>query len=147
MPASRRADHVRPPTTPIVDDGVLTQAELDFLVDAAIARWADAGLSAEQVAVLENLTFSVGDMSGLYLGSFAPGHITLDCDAAGHGWFLDATPLDDAEFGQRSARRGCGPRPSERAGRALRRAHHRHARDGPRARPGGLATRRATATT
>ena len=38
-------------------------------------------------------------MSGLNLGSFTPAHITLDADAAGHGWYLDATPLDDAEFG------------------------------------------------
>ena len=46
-----------PPAAPaahpvIVNDGVLSQAELDYFVDAAIARWADAGLTAEQVAAL-----------------------------------------------------------------------------------------------
>src|SRR5262249_58424485 len=28
----------------------------------------------------------------------APGHITLDDDAAGNGWFVDPTPQDNAEF-------------------------------------------------
>ena len=94
------AEPRRPPTHPvIVDDGVLTQAELDFLVDAAIARWSDAGLTAAQLDALEAMTFGVADMSGLHLGSFAPAQITLDADAAGRGWYLDATPLDDAEFG------------------------------------------------
>ena len=99
-PVSPQADAPTAPASPIVDDGVLSQAELDFIVNAAIARWADAGLSAEQIAVLEHMTFSVGDMSGLNLGAFATGHITLDSDAAGNGWFLDATPGDDFEFGQ-----------------------------------------------
>jgi hypothetical protein len=83
----------------IVDDGVLSQSELDYFVDAAILRWTNAGLSAEQVAALEAMTFAVGDMSGMYLGSFAPGLITLDSDAAGRGWYLDGTPLEDSEFG------------------------------------------------
>jgi hypothetical protein len=79
---------ITPPTPPtphpvIVDDGYLSQAELDWFVDAAIARWSAAGLTPEQIAVLEQVTFSVGDMAGLYLGSFAPGVITLDSDGAG----------------------------------------------------------------
>ena len=45
------------------------------------------------------MNFAVADMSGLNLGSFAPTQITLDADAAGRGWYLDATPGDDAEFG------------------------------------------------
>ena len=45
------------------------------------------------------MTFGVADMSGLNLGAFAPTQITLDADAAGRGWYLDATPRDDAEFG------------------------------------------------
>ena len=77
----------------------LSQAELDYFVDAAIARWAEAGLSPEQLAALEAMDFTVADMSGLYLGSFSPSVITIDADAAGSGWFLDATPLEDSEFG------------------------------------------------
>ena len=28
----------------------------------------------------------------------SPGHITIDTDAAGHGWFVDPTPNDNSEF-------------------------------------------------
>jgi hypothetical protein len=77
----------------------LTQAELDGIVNAAIARWSATGLTAEQAAALETMTFSVAELSGLNLGSFTPAQITLDADAAGHGWYLDGTPRDDAEFG------------------------------------------------
>ena len=45
------------------------------------------------------MSFGVADMAGLNLGAFAPTQITLDADAAGRGWYLDATPGDDAEFG------------------------------------------------
>jgi hypothetical protein len=83
----------------IVDDGVLSQSELDYFVDAAIARWEAAGLTAEQVAALHDMTFSVADMPGWYLGSYSPDAVRLDSDAAGYGWFLDATPLEDSEFG------------------------------------------------
>ncbi len=96
-----------PATTPetpaaqsvIVDDGVLTQAELDFFVDAAITRWTATGLTDEQVAALNAMEFSVASMDGIYLGTFTPGLITFDADAAGSGWFLDGTPLEDSEFG------------------------------------------------
>src|SRR5262249_1402806 len=96
------ADTTPPPPSPapphpvIIDDGVLSQAELNYFVDAAIARWSATGLTAEQVAALEHMSFSVADMAGLNLGAFAPGAITLDADAAGRGWYLDATPRDDA---------------------------------------------------
>ncbi len=97
---------VTPPATPpaaahpvIVDDGVLSQSELDWFVDAAIARWEAAGLTAEQSAALHDMTFSVADMPAWYLGAYAPGAVQLDSDGAGYGWFLDATPLDDSEFG------------------------------------------------
>ena len=32
------------------------------------------------------------------LGQAAGQSITLDADAAGYGWYVDPTPLDDAEF-------------------------------------------------
>jgi hypothetical protein len=87
------------PATTIVNDGVLSQAELDYFVDAAIARWSATGLTTAQIDALEAMTFGVADLSGLNLGAFTPAQITLDADAAGHGWYLDGTPRDDAEFG------------------------------------------------
>lgn len=89
------------PVDPVIfDDGALSQAELDDFVDAAIARWTATGLTAEQIAALRAMTFTIAAMPGDSLGSFQPGLITLDDDAAGRGWFLDATPLDDSEFGR-----------------------------------------------
>ncbi|MEA2876326.1 MAG: hypothetical protein QOF14_1522 [Hyphomicrobiales bacterium] len=76
----------------------LTQAELDGIVQTAIARWEATGLTAEQDAYLHSVSFSVSDLAGLYLGSALPGHITIDADAAGYGWYVDANPADDAEF-------------------------------------------------
>jgi VCBS repeat-containing protein len=84
---------------PVVDDGLLSQAELDAMVDAAMQRWAEAGLTADQLAALRELHFTVADMTGWYLGSYQPNLITLDVDAAGHGWYVDTTPLNDSEFG------------------------------------------------
>src|SRR5262249_42959088 len=86
------------PATPIVDDGVLTQAEVDFLVAAAINRWSAAGFTAEQLAFVQSVTCTVADLPGWYLGSAGDGVVTLDVNAAGNQWFVDATPLDDAEF-------------------------------------------------
>lgn len=43
-----------------------------------------------------NLTF--GDLPGEALGQSQGNTITLDLDAAGHGWFLDSTAWDNEEF-------------------------------------------------
>jgi hypothetical protein len=86
------------PVSPILDDGLLSQAELDYLIEAAIQRWISAGLSAEQLAFIESVSFEIGHMSGWHLGSASAGHIIIDSDAAGFGWYIDSTPLDDAEF-------------------------------------------------
>ena len=82
----------------IVDDNTLTQAELDYLVEAAIDRWAAAGASAEQLAAMRATHFSISEMMGTYLGTSTPGNVYVDSDGAGHGWFLDHTPGEDSEF-------------------------------------------------
>jgi large repetitive protein len=60
--------------------------------------WAVAGLSAEQLAALDGLNFTIDDLDGLQLGTTFSNVITIDADAAGHGWFIDPTPQDDSEF-------------------------------------------------
>ena len=64
------------------------------------------------------MTFGVADMAGLNLGAFAPTQITLDADAAGRGWYLDATPARRRRVRRRaSPPRGCRPtRPGRRPG-------------------------------
>lgn len=82
----------------VVDNGVLSQAELDYLVDAAIERWIAAGASAEQVAAMRSASFSVADMTGVQLGMSDGSTIYVDNDGGRAGWFLDTTPDADEEY-------------------------------------------------
>jgi hypothetical protein len=76
----------------------LTQLALDTIVAAAISQWAAAGASASQLAAMHATTFSVEDLAGKAVGDESTGHIAIDVDAAGHGWFVDPTPNDNSEF-------------------------------------------------
>jgi hypothetical protein len=82
----------------VIDDGILSQAELGLIVEAAIGRWIAAGATEEQVAAMRAVNVSVSDLGGLTLGESGVGTITLDSDAAGWRWFVDATPDDDSEY-------------------------------------------------
>jgi VCBS repeat-containing protein len=89
-----------PPATDVtnVNNGILTQADLDAIVAAALQRWEATGLSQAQIAYLQNVTFGIADLGGLYLGEAQNGQVTIDNDAAGHGWYIDPTPMSDGEF-------------------------------------------------
>ena len=43
----------------VIDDGILSEAELDMIIDAAIQRWADAGATAEQLDAMRAATVTV----------------------------------------------------------------------------------------
>ncbi len=77
----------------------LTQAELNAAVAAAIANWKAAGLSDDKIAQLEHTTYDVADITSGWLGQSTPGHVTVDVNADGHGWYIDPTPTDNSEFG------------------------------------------------
>jgi hypothetical protein len=80
-------------------DTLLTEDALSPIVEEAIARLAEAyTLDASRLALLNSVTFEIADFEGLNLGYTVNTHITLDLDAAGHGWFVDTTPADDLEF-------------------------------------------------
>jgi hypothetical protein len=85
-------------SSPVVDDGVLTQTEVGFLVDQAIARWEAAGATTDQLAAMRAANFIVADMPGVEAGTSSGHTILLDSNGAGFGWFVDATPGDDNEF-------------------------------------------------
>ena len=88
--------HAAAPTT---GEMHLTQAELNSVVSAAIADWAAAGATAAQIAAMQATTFSITDLAGNTIGDESqPSHITIDVDAAGHGWYVDPTPSDNFEF-------------------------------------------------
>jgi Ca2+-binding RTX toxin-like protein len=76
----------------------LTPSEVSAMAQAAIARWAEAGLSAANVAKLQALSFDIADLPAGQLATATSTKITLDETAAGYGWFFDATPSDDNEF-------------------------------------------------
>ena len=85
-------------SSPTPGDTDLSQAELNSVVAAAIAQWAHAGATPTQLAALAAITFSVADLSGNAIGEHSAGHIVIDTDAAGHGWYIDPTPSDSSEF-------------------------------------------------
>ncbi len=77
----------------------LAQAQLDHLFTAAIERWTATGLTTKQIAAMRSLKFEIADLPGVYLAEVAGDRIRIDRDAGGYGWFVDATPMDDVEFG------------------------------------------------
>jgi len=76
----------------------LTPDQVGPIFDAAVARWAAAGLSPDLVAQLSRTPVRIADLSGSEVGLAEPGEIVLSRDAAGNGWYVDPTPLDDSEF-------------------------------------------------
>jgi len=76
----------------------LSQAEVQPLVNEAIARWEATSLTAAQVDLLRSVTFQIADLGGTTLGLESGTVITIDDNAAGWGWFVDTTPSDDSEF-------------------------------------------------
>lgn len=76
----------------------ITDDDLTPIVAAAIARYESLGVSGVALTHLRNVTFAVQDLEGATLGLAGRGRILIDSDAAGFGWFIDATPLDDFEF-------------------------------------------------
>lgn len=58
----------------------------------------DLGFGVDVTAAVSRLTFEVRDFPGLVLAQTVGPVVLIDVDAAGHGWFIDGTPDDDAEF-------------------------------------------------
>ncbi|MCA9211364.1 MAG: cadherin-like domain-containing protein, partial [Planctomycetales bacterium] len=79
-------------------NAVVSAASVEPLVRAAIQQFADAGASAEQLARLSSAQVSIADLPGDQVGEAGGNAITLDANAAGLGWFIDATPTVDEEF-------------------------------------------------
>src|SRR5262249_26519375 len=73
---------------------LLTTADLAAAA-AARARSAAAGVGHRALA---SVRLQVADLPGRFLGLENGNTVTLDTDAAGEGWFIDPTPLQDEEF-------------------------------------------------
>jgi uncharacterized repeat protein (TIGR01451 family) len=76
----------------------LTEEGLRWIVKAALQRWKEAAISAEDMARLEEVTFTLVNLRDGELAVAMGSQIRIDKNAAGYGWFFDQTPQDDAEF-------------------------------------------------
>ncbi|MDB5391320.1 MAG: hypothetical protein JWM11_6966 [Planctomycetaceae bacterium] len=75
-------------------------SDLQTIADAAIARFASAGASAAEIALLQSVQFQIQDLSGPgYLGILnGPTTVLIDNNGAGNGWYIDSTPADNKGF-------------------------------------------------
>lgn len=81
---------------------VISRDSLDDVVESAIAYWAGTGISDEAVARLQRARVHVADLPGRAIGRALGTTIVIDHDAAGHGWFIDATPNANEEYNSTS---------------------------------------------
>ncbi|HJQ26446.1 MAG TPA: Ig-like domain-containing protein, partial [Blastocatellia bacterium] len=76
----------------------LTMAEAVWMGQQAIHRWQNLGLSAEDMARLNGVTFEVSDLPAGQIADLRGTTIVVDEIAAGYGWYVDQNPYDDSEF-------------------------------------------------
>ncbi len=89
-------------------DSLPTAEDLANLTDAAIERFAAAGLDDAGVSLLNSATVEFADLPGNLLGLTYGNRILIDPDAAGAGYFIDDTPGDDSEFSKTGIALGPG---------------------------------------
>ena len=70
----------------------VNDAQIKHVINAAICWWEDHGITEEQLSQLSSATVEVADLShdaqGWWLGASTGSLITIDDDAADHGWSL-----------------------------------------------------------
>jgi hypothetical protein len=78
----------------------IRQADLNAIVQAALGRLQQAGVSADVLSRLATVTAYIHPLLPGQLGEALPAQnaIVLSPDAAGNGWFVDPTPYQDEEF-------------------------------------------------
>jgi hypothetical protein len=78
----------------------LTEAELQPIVVEALARW--SAVPGLPTLTIEDVRVEIVDLpdgaGGRPMLGYTAGTVWIDADAGGFGWFIDATPSDDAEF-------------------------------------------------
>ena len=76
----------------------LTDTEVAAIAEAATERWIESGITQDQADALASVNYQIADLEGNRIGSTEGTTITIDIDAAGRNWFVDATPLENEEF-------------------------------------------------
>ena len=80
------------------EPAVLTQEQLAPIVDEARRRVVQSA-GPQSAAALDNVSFEIVDLRDDILGRELHGTtIQIDVNAAGQGWFVDATPAENSEF-------------------------------------------------
>ncbi|MGE3809282.1 MAG: matrixin family metalloprotease, partial [Gemmataceae bacterium] len=75
-----------PAVRPSANVSTLTRAQLDSVLAQALQIFANLGVGPAQFGPL---TFTIADLAGRTLGQAGLNAISIDLDAAGHGWSLD----------------------------------------------------------
>ncbi len=86
-----------PPVVPADPAAALTVEQLAPYIEQARQAWL-AEATIEQRSLLENVSFQIADLPEELLGQTVGNTVYIDIDAAGIGWFLDATPDNNDEF-------------------------------------------------
>jgi Ca2+-binding RTX toxin-like protein len=77
----------------------VSEGALEPIVAAAIDLWRTAiGADDARLKTLDGLQFGVADLQGQTLAQTNGTVILVDVNAAGHGWFVDASTADSSEF-------------------------------------------------
>jgi hypothetical protein len=78
----------------------ITAADLNGIVQAALGRLQQDGIAPDTLARLAGVTALVQPLAPGQLGGAIPqtSTILLSPNGAGHGWFVDPTPMQDEEF-------------------------------------------------
>jgi uncharacterized repeat protein (TIGR01451 family) len=70
----------------------VNDAQIKHVINAAVCWWEDQGITADQLAQLKSSTVEITNLGeedqGLWLGAASGSLITIDDDAAEHGWSL-----------------------------------------------------------
>jgi hypothetical protein len=84
---------------PYADDlQKLKQEELNWMVQAALGRWVETGISTEDLARMQAVTFEVADLPDSVLARITGTRVIVDETAAGYGWYSDQSPAEDGEY-------------------------------------------------
>ncbi len=81
-------------STSLNDGARLTREAVESMVSASMTLWA----SAVGVQSFPGVRVEIADLPRGLLGTAQDGLITVDADANGAGWFVDATPLENSDF-------------------------------------------------
>jgi hypothetical protein len=90
-----KTDRVRSAAADSLEQPVLNVADATPVLGAAIQLWADAGVNTSGLAKIQLV---VVDLPDTLIARTEGTTIYLDVDAAGYGWFVDATPLESHEY-------------------------------------------------